>query len=219
MEENIVWRDVVGYEGHYIVSNQGEVISLKYGKRKVLKQTLSPRGYCRVRLRLNGTDKYVSNVGRLVAQAFPEICGEWFDGCTVDHINTIKTDNRAINLRVVTIAENISNPLTIAQRRGFRNDEEWREYQLERRKYFKKKDYIDNNDYYKNYRKKYYEEHKEYFKEYYKKNPPKYDEEKKQYLKEYYQKNKEKILEKQKRYRRKNKSHELNLGDIIKKVD
>lgn len=37
-----------------------------------------------------------------VAKAFPEICGEWFDGADVHHLNGVKTDNRAINLVVLS---------------------------------------------------------------------------------------------------------------------
>lgn len=51
-------------------------------------------------------------VHRLVAQTFQDICGEWFESCVVDHINGIKTDNRAINLRVCTTKENCNNPVT-----------------------------------------------------------------------------------------------------------
>ena len=42
---------------------------------------------------------------RLVAKAFPEICGEWFDGCEVHHVNENPEDDRAENLRVINKIE------------------------------------------------------------------------------------------------------------------
>ena len=51
-------------------------------------------------------------VARLIAKTFPEICGELFEGCEIDHVNTIRTDDRAENLRVCTHSENQNNPLT-----------------------------------------------------------------------------------------------------------
>ena len=41
----------------------------------------------------------------LVAKANPEICGEWFKGCVVHHLNEDKTDNSPENLRVMSRAE------------------------------------------------------------------------------------------------------------------
>ena len=44
---------------------------------------------------------------RLVAQAFPDICGELKEGYQVDHINGVCDDNRAENLRCITAYENM----------------------------------------------------------------------------------------------------------------
>lgn len=51
-------------------------------------------------------------IHHLVAWAFPEICGEWFEGAEVDHINGNPQDNRALNLRVTDRKGNMANPNT-----------------------------------------------------------------------------------------------------------
>lgn len=43
----------------------------------------------------------------LVAKAFPEICGEWFEGCVVHHKDRNKLNNAAENLIVLTVQEHI----------------------------------------------------------------------------------------------------------------
>ena len=45
-------------------------------------------------------------VHRLVAQAFPDICGVLKEGYTVDHINGVRDDNRAENLRCISAYDN-----------------------------------------------------------------------------------------------------------------
>lgn len=111
MEE--IWKDVIGFEGYYQVSNLGKVRSLDrivehtYSKKLTLKGVeMKPQinfgGYCQVRLcKDNNTRGYV--IHRLVAQAFipnPD------NKPQVNHINGIKTDNRVENLEWVTHREN-----------------------------------------------------------------------------------------------------------------
>lgn len=57
----------------------------------------------------DGSDKLVHI---LVAKAFPEICGEWFEGCVVHHKNHNTTDNRAENLKVLSRAEHFNEHRT-----------------------------------------------------------------------------------------------------------
>lgn len=113
------WKDIVGYEGLFQVSSNGVIRSLdrylpmpnggeKLVKGRIIKQYITPNGYMTVNL--GKKRKYVH---RLVAEAYPEISGEWFEECQVDHLNTIREDNRAINLKVCTASENANNPLTI----------------------------------------------------------------------------------------------------------
>lgn len=90
------WTDVVGYEGLYSVSTRGKVYS--HYSNRCLKPCMTKTGYCRVHL---VKDKKTSclAIHRLVAIAFvpnPQ------NKPTVNHINEIKTDNRAENLEWAT---------------------------------------------------------------------------------------------------------------------
>lgn len=116
-----IWKDVVGYEGKYQISNYGNVRSLdillhkkngqkEFKKGKVLTPQLNRVGYCVYSFSRNSTHKRML-AHRIVAEAFivnddPE------QRIYVDHINTIRTDNRVSNLRWVTAKENSNNPLT-----------------------------------------------------------------------------------------------------------
>lgn len=114
------WKYVVGYEGLYEVSNLGRVRSLCFkGKKRKEPLIMSGddgKGYLRVELCKNKKKKKFY-IHRLVAEAF--ILGRKMKkGECVDHINTIKTDNRVENLRVCTCKENSNNPLTVAKLKG-----------------------------------------------------------------------------------------------------
>lgn len=96
MEEEIWKSTIEGYEG-LIVSNFGNFKNAKTGT--YLNVHKNPRGYSY--FSFHGTK--MSH--RVVARAFPEICGEWFEGCHVHHKNHNPADCRAENLIVLTKEE------------------------------------------------------------------------------------------------------------------
>jgi len=114
-----IWKDVVGYEGYYQISNLGRVKSLKkrvpfetYGVRKlrtlpekILKQHKNECGYMYVPL-AKDTKKKKHKIHRLVAEAFlpnPEM-----KKC-VNHKDGNKVNNCVSNLEWVTHSENMKH--------------------------------------------------------------------------------------------------------------
>lgn len=107
------WKDVVGYEGHFMVSENGKVKSLnriyirrdgtKYPiKGKDLSPFISNVGYVRISLR-NGGKQVKYSVHRLVAEAFiPKEIGRDF----VNHIDGNRLNNHYSNLEWVSMIEN-----------------------------------------------------------------------------------------------------------------
>lgn len=105
-----IWKDVIGYEGLYKVSNLGNVISINYNgtkKSKLLAYHLNYKGYARVHLTKNKQDKYMS-VHRLVAEAFIPNIKKYPQ---VNHKNGIKVDNRVDNLEWCTNEYNFQHAL------------------------------------------------------------------------------------------------------------
>lgn len=98
------WLPVVGYEGLYEVSNLGRVKSLKRPRvhEHMVAQEINYRGYCRVNLWKNNRSTKHS-VHRLVAQAF---VANPHGKPQVNHIDEVKTNNRADNLEWCTQLEN-----------------------------------------------------------------------------------------------------------------
>lgn len=107
-----IWKDIVGFEGIYKISNTGRVVSLPKTKiecgRKSgneLKEKIGRAGYIYVALR---KDKKQNNylIHRLIAKAF--IPNTNNKPC-INHINSIRTDNRIENLEWCTYSENNSH--------------------------------------------------------------------------------------------------------------
>lgn len=93
-----MWQKIDGFE-RYSVSDSGDVRNDETGR--ILKPVKNACGYYKVSL--NGVQV---DVQILVAKAFPEICGEWYEGCQVNHLSEDKSDNSARNLSIVSPSEN-----------------------------------------------------------------------------------------------------------------
>lgn len=114
---DIEWRDVVGYEGFYMVSRCGLIKSLgksytmKDGRTsrkpaKVLRQNTDKKGYKSIRLCKDG-DQSIFKVHRLVANAFIGPAPE--TNSQVNHKNGSKDFNHASNLEWVTPKGNMQH--------------------------------------------------------------------------------------------------------------
>ena len=97
-----IWVDIIGYEGDYQISNDGQVKSLKNGKEKILSPTYNKNGYLKVNLYNNGTRK-THRVHQLVAHAF--VPG-YQPGMVVNHIDEDKSNNVWTNLEWVSPKDN-----------------------------------------------------------------------------------------------------------------
>jgi hypothetical protein len=152
MEE--IWKDVIGFEGYYQVSNIGNVRSLdrwvtyqridrsvpttRLWKGKLLKQKLNDYGYYSVHLRSSELEKEEwPTTHILVAKAFVENTD---NKPTVNHKDGVKTNNHYSNLEWSTMKEQIDHAISndlIKLRGNTIYDDDFKK---------KVKDYFDNND-------------------------------------------------------------------------
>ena len=106
---NEVWKEIIGYEGFYDVSNYG---SVRKSDGLIMKSRKEHDGYYRVGLSKKGIRKF-HKIARLVAKSFienPENKPE------VNHKNGVKTDDILSNLEWATKSENMKH----ADRNGLR---------------------------------------------------------------------------------------------------
>jgi len=103
------WKPVVGYETEYAVSSLGRIKRLKestarrrYPAGMILKPTKLKNGYMTFVFKGNGTKKRLY-IHRVVMAAF---IGEVPYKHEVNHINSIRDDNRLANLEYVTRSGN-----------------------------------------------------------------------------------------------------------------
>jgi uncharacterized HNH endonuclease L247 len=97
---NEIWKPILGYEGLYDISNMGNIRSYHHGTCTEITTNKNAAGYCRAYLYKDGKRvKFL--VHRLVAIHFvnnqnPEL------NTVVNHLDEIKTNNRADNLEWTT---------------------------------------------------------------------------------------------------------------------
>lgn len=95
------------FTGYYQVSNLGKIKSLDFnhtGKEGILKNHIA--GNYEQALLVKNNEKVYVSVNRLVAFAFPEICGEWFKGAVCNHKDENKLNNCASNLEWCSVSYN-----------------------------------------------------------------------------------------------------------------
>lgn len=111
----MMWLPIKDYEGLYLVSNDGEIKSLCrevkgtlggsfFTNERILSQPVV-NGYKKVLLYKKGNRKMLS-VHRIVATSFLSNNNHLPQ---VNHINGVKSDNRASNLEWVTAKENVAH--------------------------------------------------------------------------------------------------------------
>ena len=100
----------------YFVSDDGYILSKN--KKHKLHGSLNHSGYVIVTLMIKGKRISISE-HTLVARAF---CKGYKEGLQVNHINGIKTDNRACNLEWVTAKENMQHSVNVlGEHKGIKN--------------------------------------------------------------------------------------------------
>lgn len=120
-----IWKDIIGYEGLYQISNMGRVKALSVRKlrgiyyhtqpEKIMKLNTSGKRYYNVQLSRDNINKYYS-VHRLVATHFvPNIENK----STVNHIDGDRYNNCYSNLEWCTVKENIHHALRTGLKKAF----------------------------------------------------------------------------------------------------
>ena len=101
-----IWKDIVGYEDKYQISNQGNVKSIVYNKERILKPSVNTKGYYHITLRKENKST-TTKIHQLVAIAFLNHIPNG-NKIVVDHINCDKLNNNIDNLQLITNRENCS---------------------------------------------------------------------------------------------------------------
>jgi hypothetical protein len=114
----MIWKDVIGFEGLYLVSNTGLIRSIErksvntgsYSgyvlvKERLLKQTINRLGYHVVTLHKGGV-RYFKIVHRLVAESFLDNYSSYKE---VNHKDLNKSNNSVVNLEWCDRKHNVNH--------------------------------------------------------------------------------------------------------------
>ena len=119
---DVIWKDIPGYEGYYKISNYGQVKAVKREiegickgtkykrviRERLLKHKLDERGYIKYCLSKECHIKLLS-AHRLVMYAFSHID----ETLTVNHIDSNKLNNHISNLEYLSNLDNINHYLNL----------------------------------------------------------------------------------------------------------
>lgn len=103
------WKPLTNYEAHYQTSNMGRIKSVWHMKVRIINGAADKDGYRKITLTDDTGRQRTFRKCKIIAQ-------EWIPNPDnkpeLDHINTVRDDDRVCNLRWVTSKENKANPLT-----------------------------------------------------------------------------------------------------------
>lgn len=100
-----IFKNIPGYKNHYQISTLGNLKSLKFGKEKILKQSIDSYGYAHVILSKNNVKKGFTIHKLMVLTFFDKYHNPKL---VCDHIDNVKLNNNINNLQLITIRENSS---------------------------------------------------------------------------------------------------------------
>jgi len=136
--ENEIWKDVVGFEGLYEVSNFGRIKGLEKkcnGRwvghtfrrfERIMKQNILPCGYVHIGLKKN-KKQYSKTIHSLVWDAFIGNPPKKESTYQIDHIDGNKNNNRLDNLQLLTHRENTAKSVKKEGKLtgAFKNGNKW----------------------------------------------------------------------------------------------
>ena len=202
-----IWKDIIGFEGIYEISNLGRIRRIKTGR--ILSTRRSDGWYITVTL-YKDKKRYGKSLHRLVAETFVP---NPYNLPEVNHIDEDKINNRADNLEFCDrkYNNNYGSRMDKIRDTKLKNGHINEEYSGLDKKSYGKKYYQEHKEDRIEYGKKYREEHKEYFKKYREEHKEELKEKRKKYYqdckedriaygKKYKEEHKEELKEKNKKY-------------------